>query len=82
MVLLSVKAANNRLTLSQRQILDPSRSKECANANFKFYENCRKFSKRVENTERKGKNACYLSCRHVKARACLGNNMKFFNVYD
>ena len=37
------------LTHSRRQILDSSRLKEFADDNFRFYENGRKLSKRVEN---------------------------------
>ena len=56
------------LTLSQ--ILDSSKLKELADDNFKFDENCRKFSKKAEN-------AVFLAtvfskdlyCRHVKTRA-------------
>ena len=43
----------------KRQILDSSRLKEYANDNFKFDENGRKFSKRVENTVGKGEIALY-----------------------
>ena len=43
----------------KRQILDSSRFKEFADDNFKFDENGRKLSKRVENTEGKGEIACY-----------------------
>ena len=72
------------LTLSQ--ILDSSKLKEFADDNFNFDENGRKFSKRFENTVRKGEIVRYehfllfptvlskdLYCRHVKTRACLGN---------
>ena len=45
---------HNVLTFSQQQILDPLNLKECADNNFKFDENGRKFSKRVENTVGKG----------------------------
>ena len=38
----------------KRQILDPSKLKEFADDNFKFVENDRKYSKRVENTVGKG----------------------------
>ena len=38
------------LTLSSKQILDSSKLKEFADDNFKFYENCKKFSRRVKNT--------------------------------
>ena len=47
---LPAKTISNLLTLSQRQILDSSKLKEFADDNFKFDENGRKFSKRVENT--------------------------------
>ena len=47
------------LTLSQRQVLDPSKQKEFADDNFKFDENDRKFSKPVENTVGKGEIAHY-----------------------
>ena len=44
---------------SKRQILDSSKLKEFADGNFKFDENGRKFSKRVENTVGKGEIAHY-----------------------
>ena len=40
-------------------ILDKSSLKQSADDNFKFDENSRKFSKRVENTVGKGEIACY-----------------------
>ena len=43
---------------SKRQILDLSKLKEFAYDNFYFDENCRKFSRQEENTERKGEIAC------------------------
>ena len=43
----------------KRQILDSSKLKEFADDNFKFDENGRKFSKRVENTVEKGEIARY-----------------------
>ena len=43
----------------KRQILDSSKLKEFADDNFKFDENDRKFSKRVENTVGKGEIARY-----------------------
>ena len=43
----------------KRQILDSSKLKEFADGNFKFDENDRKFSKRVENTVGKGEIARY-----------------------
>ena len=67
----------------KQQILDAFKLKEFADDNFKFDENVRKVSKRVENTVGKGKIAQAISpfptvfskdlyCRHVKTRACLG----------
>ena len=43
----------------KQQILDSSKVKEFANENFKFDENGRKFSKRVDKTVVKGEIACY-----------------------
>ena len=40
--------------ITRRQILDSSKLKEFADDNFKFDENGRKLSKRVENTVGKG----------------------------
>ena len=45
--------------ITRRQILDYSKLKEFADDNFKFDENGRKLSKRVENTVEKGEIACY-----------------------
>ena len=45
---------NHISSFSKRQILDSLKLKEFANDNFKFHENDRKFSKRVENTVGKG----------------------------
>ena len=45
-------------TLSKQQILDSSKLKVFADDNFKFDENGRLFSKRVENTVGKGEVAC------------------------
>ena len=42
------------LTLSKRQISDPSKLKEFAENNFRYDKNGRKFSKQVENTVGKG----------------------------
>ena len=52
-----VKTANYPIT--RRQILDSSTLKELADDNFKFNENCRKFSKWVENSVGKGEIARY-----------------------
>ena len=43
----------------KKQILDSFKLKEFADDNFKFDENDRKFSRRVENTVGKGEIACY-----------------------
>ena len=45
--------------ITRRQILDSSKLKEFADNNFKFDENGRKLSKRVENTVGKGEIARY-----------------------
>ena len=45
--------------ITKRQILDVSKLKEFADDNFKFDENGRKLSKRVENTVGKGEIAHY-----------------------
>ena len=45
--------------ITRRQILDSSKLKEFADNNFKFDENGRKLSRRVENTVEKGEIACY-----------------------
>ena len=57
-----------------------------ADNNFRFNENCRKFSKWVENTVGKGEIARYeqflffplfskdLYCKHVNSRTCLENS--------
>ena len=47
------------ICLNRRHILDSSKLKEFAEDNFKFDENGRKLSKRVENTEGKGEIARY-----------------------
>ena len=43
----------------KQQIKASSKPKEFADENFKFDENSRKFSKRVENKVEKGEIACY-----------------------
>ena len=45
--------------LPDDKILDRSNFEQSADDNFKFDENCRKFSKRVENTVGKGEIACF-----------------------
>ena len=47
------------LTFTRQQILDSSKLKKFANDNFKFDENGRKLSKRVEHTVGKGEIARY-----------------------
>ena len=49
----------SNLSFPKRQILDSSNLKEFADNNFKFDENGREFSKRVENTVGKGEIAHY-----------------------
>ena len=76
------------LTLPKQQVLDSSKLKEFSDGNFKFNENGRKFSKRVENTMGKGEIARYeqfllfpyvvvskdLYCRQVENRVCCGKS--------
>ena len=52
------------LTFPKQQILDSSKLKEFADDNFKFDENSKKFSKRVENTAGKGEIARYEQFLH------------------
>ena len=71
------------LTLSQTTNFRCFQFESFEDDNFKFKENGRKYSKRVENTVGKGEIAHYqqfllipvfsrdLNCRHVKTRACL-----------
>ena len=47
------------LPITRRQILDSSKLEEFADDNFKFSENGRKFSKRIEKTVGKGEIARY-----------------------
>ena len=54
-----IRLSSHILTLSQTKILDYSKFKELADDNFKFDENGRKFSKRVENTVGKREIARY-----------------------
>ena len=49
----------DHLPFPKRQILDSSKLKKCADDDFKFDENGRKVSKRVENTAGKGEIARY-----------------------
>ena len=50
---------NGALLFPKRQILATSELEEFVDDNFKFDENGRKFSKRVEKNCGKGENACY-----------------------
>ena len=52
-------SSNGFNPLPDDKILDRSKLKQFADDNFKFYENSRKFSKMVENTEGKGEIARY-----------------------
>ena len=61
-------------------MLDSSKLKEFADDNFRFAENCRKFSNRIENTVRKGKIASYeqflifpmfSKVMHTRTNTCL-----------
>ena len=56
---MKVRFAVPSLTHYRRQIVDSSKLKELAYDNFKFGENGRKLSKRVENTVGKGEIARY-----------------------
>ena len=47
------------LTLSQMANFRLSKMNEFADDNLRYYENCRKFLKRVKNTVGKGEIACY-----------------------
>ena len=62
-VFFSIKEKNchfsNLYPITRRRILDSSKLKEFADVNFKFDENGRKLSKRVENTVGKGEIAHY-----------------------
>ena len=57
--ILSAFTIYRHLTITRRYILDSSKLKEFADDNFKFDENGRKLSKRVENTVGKGEIARY-----------------------
>ena len=60
----------------KRQILDSYKLKEFADDNFRFYENGRKFSKRVENNVGKGEIARYeqfLLFLHCFQKTCSAN---------
>ena len=69
-------------SLPDNNILDFSKLEEFVDNNFKFYEDGRKLSKRVENTVGKGELlitfptvfSTDLYHRHIKTRACLGKS--------
>ena len=62
----------------KQQILDSSNLKKLAEDNFKFSENCRKFSKRIENSVGKGENAHYQQFLHfLKCFNSLPHNPDF-----
>ena len=71
----------------KRQVLDPSKLKGFADGNFEFDENGEEFFKGVEKHCGKRRNCSLraispfptvfskeLYCRHVKTRACLGED--------
>ena len=72
--------------ITRRQILDSSKPKEFADDNFKFDENGRKLSKRVENTVGKGEIA--LTCTsnfsfsHCFQKACFPGASKGSIVWE
>ena len=63
----------------KRLNLDDSKLKELADDNFKFDENGRKLSKRVEYTMRKGEIACYKSFKTLweKEKLLVTSNFSF-----
>ena len=68
-----------KLTHYRQQILDSSKLKQFADENFKFDENDRKLSKRVENTVGKGEIARYeqfLLFRHFFQKVCFPGESK------
>ena len=73
------------LTHYQRQILDSSKLKEFAEDNFRFDENGRKLSKRVENTVGKGEIARYeqfLLFPQCFQKACFPGALKGVIVWE
>ena len=65
--------------LPDDKILDRSKLKQSADDNFKFDENSRKFSTRVENTVGKGEIACYkqfLLCPQCFQKVCFPGGVK------
>ena len=73
------------LTHYQMTVLDSSKLKEFADDNFKFDENGRKLSKRVENTVGKGEIARYeqfLLFPQCFQKACFQGASKGVNVLE
>ena len=73
------------LPITRRQILDSSKLKESADDNFKFHENGRKLSKRVENTVGKGEIARYeqfLLFPQCFQKACFPGASKGVTVWE
>ena len=71
--------------ITRQQILDSSKLKEFAEDNFKFDENGRKLSKRVENTVEKGEIACheqFLLFPQCFQKACLPGASKGVTVWE
>ena len=73
------------LPITRQQILDSSKLKEFADDNFKFDENGRKLSKRVENTVGKGEIARYeqfLLFPQCFQKACFPGASKGATVWE
>ena len=71
--------------LPDDKILDRSKLKQSADDNFKFDENSRKFSKRVENTVGKGEIARheqFLLCPQYFQKACFPGASKGVIVWE
>ena len=71
--------------LPEDKILDRSKLKQSADDNFKFDENSRKFSKRIENTLDKGEISRYeqfLLCPQCFQKACFPGTSKGVIVWE
>ena len=71
--------------MTRQQILDSSKLREFADDNFKFDENGRKLSKRVENTVGKGEIAHYEQFLHFPRcfeKACFPGASKGVIVWE
>ena len=71
--------------ITKRQILDCSKLEEFADDNFKFDENARKLSKRVENTVGKGeiaRNEQFLLFPQCFQKACFPGASKGVIVWE